>query len=504
MKKSLLTALAVAGLCVVVARAQSAQNAKPTLDAAATTLGATSLRSIQFSGTGSDYVFGQAYDGNSLFPRFGLPRYVLTIDYTLPAMRDERTRVQVLNPPLGGGFQPLVGEIRQVWALNGAYAWDVVGANAVPAPAERDLRSAVDGRLSQIWMTPHGFVKAAMAGNANAKTETVRGAKKTVISFTAPNKARFEGTLNDQNLVERIETRFDNAAIGDTVLEASFSDYKDFGGVKFPTRIVQREGGYPVLDLAITDVKPNVAVSIDVPANIRQAAAPAPWVIKSEPLAEGVWNLWLDGRDRAVLVEFRDHVAVVEAHDDEKTSLAAIEAVKKLVPSKPIRYIINTHSHFDHSGGLRTYVAEGATVITQSDNIPFYEALWANPRTINPDRLAKSGRKPVFEGMVGSKRLSDGSRELILYHYAGNMHNSGMLMAYLPKEKILIEADSFSPSPNPNDVPTAIPNLAHFYDAVERLKLDVDVIAPMHGRVATLDEVRKVVEGYKATQLWAR
>ncbi len=504
MKKGLLIGLAAAGFWVLTARAQNTESAKAALDRAAATLGAASLGSIQFSGTGSDYQFGQGYDGNAPWPRFGLPRFAITIDYTIPAFLDERTRVQVENPPLGGGFQPLVGELRQIWALSGKYAWDIAGGNPVPAAPDRDLRSAVDTRLAQIWMTPQGFVKAAMAGNPTAKTQTVRGARKTVISFTAPNKAVFEGVLDEQGLVERIETRFDNAVLGDTLFEAILTEYKDFGGVKFPTRIVQREGGYPVLDLAIADVRPNIAASIEVPASVRQAPPSAPPPMTAERISDGVWNLHLDGRDRAVLVEFRDHLVVVEAHDSEAVSLAAIDLIKRTVPNKTIRYIINTHNHFDHAGGLRTYAAEGATVITHRDNVAFYEQVWANPRTINPDRLSKSGRKPVFEGVVGSRTLSDGSRELVLYHYPGNMHNPGMLMAYLPREKILIEADSFSPSPNPKDVPTAIPNLVHFYQAVERLKLDVQVIAPMHGRLATLDEVRKVIAGYEATQLWTK
>jgi glyoxylase-like metal-dependent hydrolase (beta-lactamase superfamily II) len=501
MRKIIPSVLVVASLWCVAPRAQ---DVTATLEAAATALGAGRLTSIEFSGTGSDYIFGQAYDGNSPWPRFGLPRFAMAIDYSVPAMRDDRTRVQVQNPPLGGGFQPLVGELRQTWLLSGGYAWDMIGGSAVPAAPERDLRTAAEGRLAQIWLTPHGFIKAAPAGNATARIVTVRGAKKTVITFTAPNKTKFEGMLNEQNLVEQIATRFDNPVLGDTVFEAVFRDYKDFGGVKFPTHILQRSGGYPVLDLTITDVKPNVAVSIEVPPNIKQATPPRPQSLKSEILSDGVWNLWLDARDRAVLIEFRDYVAVVEAHDSETVSLAAIEAVRKLVPSKPIRYIINTHSHFDHSGGLRTYVAEGARVITHRDNIPFYEQVWANPRTINPDRLAKSGRQPVFEGVVGSRTLTDGSREVVLYHYAGNMHNAGMLMVYLPKEKILIEADSFSPSDNPNEIPTAIPNLVHFHDVVDRLRLDVDMIVPMHGRLATLEEVRKVTGAFRDIQLWAK
>src|SRR2546425_1574073 len=265
MKRTLIIALAVIGLWDVTARAQ---DVKTTLDAAATALGATSLRSIEFSGRGSDFMFGQAYDGNNAWPRFSLPSYTMTIDYTIPAMRDDRKRQQSENPPRGGGFQPLVGELRQIWVLSGNYAWDVAGQNAIPAAAERDLRTAVDGRLAQIWMTPQGFIKAAIANHATVKTETVRGAKKTLISFTAPNKAKFEGLLNEQSLVEMITTRFDNPVLGDIAFETVFRDYKDFNGVKFPARIVQRSGGYPVLDVIITDVKQNIPAAFDVPASI--------------------------------------------------------------------------------------------------------------------------------------------------------------------------------------------------------------------------------------------
>ena len=230
MRKHLLIGLVVAGLGVAEARGQ---DAKTTLDAAAKALGAANLNSIQFSGRGSDYIFGQPYDPNTPWPRFNLPSFTTTIDYATPAIRDDRRRAQVQNPPLGGGTQPLAAELRQIWLLSGTYAWDLVDERAVPAVPERDQRSAVDGRLAQIWMTPHGFIKAAMAGNATVTAETVRGAKKTIVSVTTPNKAKFEGMLNDQNLVERIETWVGNPILGDMMIEAVFKDYKDFGGVKF-------------------------------------------------------------------------------------------------------------------------------------------------------------------------------------------------------------------------------------------------------------------------------
>ena len=288
-----------------------AQDAKATLDAASAALGAGNLRSIEFSGRGFDYIFGQPYDANSPWPRFAVPAMTVTIDFATPAMRDDRRRQQFENPPLGGGFQPLAGELRQIWVMSGGYAWDVVGASAVPAAPERDFRSAIDGRLTEIWMTPQGFVKAAMANSATVRSETIRGAKKTIVTFTAPNKMKFEGVIGDQSLVERIETWYGSPVLGDTKFEASFSAYKDFGGVKFPTHIMQRNGPYPILDLTVTDVKPNAAVAIEVPANIRNAPPAAPATLQAEKISDGIWMV--QGTAKSIAIEMKDHIVVVDA-----------------------------------------------------------------------------------------------------------------------------------------------------------------------------------------------
>ena len=160
-----------------------------------------------------------------------------------------------------------------------------------------------------------------MAGNATAKTQTVRGARKTVISFTAPNKAVFEGVLDEQGLVRADRNAVRQCRPRRHICSKPSSPSKDFGGVKFPTRIVQREGGYPVLDLAIADVATEYRGVDRGPGERETGAAIGASPMTAERLSDGVWNLHLEARDRAVLVELRDHLVVVEAHDSEAVSL---------------------------------------------------------------------------------------------------------------------------------------------------------------------------------------
>ncbi len=164
-----------------------------------------------------------------------------------------------------------------------------------------------------------------------------------------------------------------------------------------------------------------------------------------EKLANGVYYL-KGGTHHSVVIDQKDHIVVVEGPQNEERSLAVIAKVKETIPNKPIRYLINTHVHFDHSGGLRTYVDEGATIVTHEMNKPYYEQAWAAPHTINPDRLAQSKKTATFETFTDKHVLTDGARTIEVHQIAGGGHNDAFAMVYLPTEKILVEGDAFTPA----------------------------------------------------------
>ncbi len=468
-----------------------ARTAKNVVADAGEAMGAGKVKSIQYSGSGYIYAIGQSFQPDDPYSKFNLKNYSRLVDYDKGALRDEDVRTQFENPPHGGGQQPVIGERRAVAFLSGDSAWNG-GANGAVTPA----LTAVEERQVQLAITPHGWVKAAgAAADATLESKTENGKPVTVVSFTLKGKYKISGFVNDQNLLEKVDTWLPHPVLGDMLVETTYSDYKDFAGVKFPTKIVQTQGGFPVLELTVSEVQPNAAANIEVPEAVR-GATPSPVRVDSQKLADGVWFL-AGGTHNSVLVEFKDYVAMVEGPLDEARSLAVIAEAKKLVPNKPIRYLINTHHHFDHSGGIRTFVAEGATIITHEMNKPYYQKTFAMPRTLSPDKLSQNPREAKFETLTDKYVLTDGARRLELYNVKNNGHNPGLLIAYMPKEKLLIEPDLFTPPP-PNAPPAAAtPFTVDLQQSIRALKLDVRRIAPLHGRVVPMAEMQKVLAAGK-------
>ena len=322
----------------------SAQDARAVIADASKAIGVDTLKTVQYSATGFDFALGQAPNPSSPWPKFINKSYTRAINFETPASRVDRVRVQGENPPRGGGQQPIVGEQPQTQTI-------IVNADT---PWAQQL---------EIWMMPHGFLRAAASKNATVEARTVGGKKYNVVTFVGDNKAKVNGYINAQNLVERVETWIDNPFLGDMPFEAIYSDYKDVGGAQFPMHIVQKQGGHPTFDLNVTDVKVNAAVNIQPPQGRGGApaaaapAAPANPPRASEKLGDGVYLI--TGGYAVIAIDFKDHIALIESGQNEARALAVIAEAKRLIPNKPISTSINTHSHIDHSSGLRAFVAEG-------------------------------------------------------------------------------------------------------------------------------------------------
>jgi glyoxylase-like metal-dependent hydrolase (beta-lactamase superfamily II) len=448
----------------------SQTNANQALQRASRALGVQGLHSVEFSGSGFDFALGQAPTVSSPWPKFVDKSYDRVVSFEPLATRLQRTRTQADQPPRGGGGQPVIGEQTQTQTV------------AAGTPAAATLPD--DPALT----LPQAFLRQAAAAKDVAATSQIKaGRHYSVITYTALNRAKTRGWIDDHDLVERVETQIDNPVLGDTPYEVTFSDYKDFNGLKFPTHIVQKQGGYPVLDLNVADVKANV------PVDIQPAPAPPAPTLASEQLGDGVYLI--TGGYAAIAVAFKDHTLIIEGGQNDQRSKAVIAEAQRLFPGKPITELINTHPHFDHAGGVRAYVAAGATIITYKSNQAYFEKVWANPHTLAPDELSQHPRKATFKLVDDHLTLTDGNQVVELYHLHEFGHHEGSLIAYLPKEKVLVEADAFNPPPAPV---TQTPSQLNVYQLsllanIQRLKLDVDRIVPIHlpadNRKVTLQEL---------------
>jgi glyoxylase-like metal-dependent hydrolase (beta-lactamase superfamily II) len=465
-----------------------------TLEAAEETLGVASVRSIEYSGAGKWFQFGQAPAPTLPWPPFDVSSFRASIDYETPGARVEMVRKQTLEPPR---VRPVPPEQRPVQLVNGTMAWSLTapaGGQAGAPPVVQVLPAAAEERAMEIWVTPHGFLKAARANNATV--EPANGG--SMVTFTSAGK-KYVGTINVQNLVDKVQTWLDSPVLGDTLVETTYSGYRDFGGVVFPGRIVRVQGGHPVLDITVSDVTLNPAVDIAVPDQVK-SFAPPPSAVAVQPLASGVYYL-TGANAHSVAIDQSDHIVVVEAPTNEARSQGVIAKIKETIPTKPIRYVINSHAHFDHAGGLRTYVNEGATVITHEMNRPYFEQAWAAPRTISPDQLAQSKKSATFQTVTDRHVLTDKNRTIEIHTIAGSGHNDAFVLVYLPKEKILIEGDAFTPAAADSPLPS-VPNpyTVNLNENIERLKLDVRQIAALHGpRVVTLADLHAAIGLKKGT-----
>ncbi|MBX3586478.1 MAG: MBL fold metallo-hydrolase [Ramlibacter sp.] len=470
--------LVMAGLLASCA-SPPADHAQSPLLAARKAMGGEAVQTLRYTASGTGASLGQAWLPGMAWPRTEISSYTRFVDYAHAALREDVVRSRA--EATGGGALPLMGQgvQRTSGLLRGPYAWNLVGATAVAAPV------ALDSRIHDLWTTPHGVIEAALRNKAVMRNE----AGTPAFSFNVPGQFSATFYLDAQGLVERVDSVLPNPVLGDMRSTTVYSEYRDFGGVRFPGRIRQSQGGFPVLDLIVSDVRVNLQDELTVPAAVLDATER----VDAQSAAPGVWFLG-GGSHNSVLIEMKDYLVLVESPLYDGRAEAVLAEVRRLAPGKELRYVINSHHHFDHSGGLRAAAAQGATLITSEQARLWFERVLANPNAIKPDALALSGKKVALLGVNGQRSLSDGERTLDIFMIEDSAHAQGFMMVHLPRERLLIEADAYTPGP-PGAPPPAVPNAnqVNLVQNIERLNLQVDRLLPLHGRMVPLSELHAAI-----------
>jgi glyoxylase-like metal-dependent hydrolase (beta-lactamase superfamily II) len=471
MVKKLLTAsvLVTAFFATILPADISAQDAATVIGAATKAMGADGLNSITFSGSAQNAAFGQSKNIGTPWAPGAITRittYTRAIDLNQPASRAFGTT----QPPQVPGAPP---------PMPGNYNQNIT-------PGQNDWTQQLE-----IWITPWGFLKGAAANNATV----TRAGGRNVVTWSPSLKSpsgqayRVVGYINGQNLVEKVETRVEHPVVGDMLVEAEYSNYRDVGGLKVPGRIVQKRAGLQTFEATIAGATGNPANLTELmtppppagrqggPGGAAPATPPPAPPVETQKLGDGVFRI--TGNYAALAIDMGDHVVVLEGGGSEARGLAVISAAKQAIPGKPIRYVVNSHAHFDHASGLAPFVAEGATILTHQNNAEFLQRALSAPRTLVGDTLAKSGRKPTVEGVGDRRTLKSANRTIDLYNVRGLEHSDGMLIAYLPNEKILQTADFGIP--NPGAAPATVnPSLVKLVENLDRLKLDFNAYIAVH------------------------
>jgi glyoxylase-like metal-dependent hydrolase (beta-lactamase superfamily II) len=427
---------------------------------------------LVIEGTGETGNFGQNLTPDAPLPISAISEHKRTIDYANNRSRLEQT----VKPTF---ITANTAAQRQIQGIDGSIAFNV---NAEGMATRANDLVGTDRRMF-LYHHPVGALRAALMQGAQVTNFRTEGAAEAVDVTTSTGDKFTLHVDPSTKLPSKVVTMIHNLTVGDTAIETTFANYTEADGVQMPGRLTTTTDNKTTLDIQVSSSALNAAVpDLAAPANVTSApaiAAALPPMVEVEEVGKGVW--YLRGQSHhSILVEFADHLALVEAPQHELRTAGVIAKVKELRPDKPLRYVINTHHHFDHSGGIRTAMAEGATIITHAGNKGFYENLAARQFTIVPDALSKNPKAPQIEAVSDKRVLTDGTKTIEIYPVP-NPHSDTMLMVYFPAERLLAEVDLYTP-PNPGQPPAvAYPFAPSLVETAQKLGLRVDRLMPLHG-----------------------
>jgi len=439
---------------------------------------------LTIEGQGSMQNVGQDMTPESTDLRFDISDYKLAVDLDSGSSRTEQTRTPQFI--YFRGPDP----VRQIFGLDGNVAYGI----APDGTARRASESAALEQRSTYYHHPLSLLRAALLGTATVSNVRDEDGF-SLADFTTSEGITLAMAVDPSTgLPAFIRSKDHHAYFRDVTRQTNVSSYISVGELTLPSQLDVTLDEFAFVSLQLTTHNVNGSVGdLRAPpeaASATPANAGSPANVTVEELADGVW--FLAGQSHhSVLIEFSDHLMVVEAPNEIRT-LAVLEKAEELVPGKPVRYLVNTHHHFDHSGGVRTAVSAGLTIVTQAANEAFYQRMAEQPSELVPDSLSQQPQAISIEAVEDAKTYEDDSMTVKLYHVAGNPHSSSMLMAYLPEQRLIIEADAFAP--NPGNAQRFAPNLL---DNILRLGLEIDRIVPIHGGVGDFAGLEAHVQGLR-------
>jgi glyoxylase-like metal-dependent hydrolase (beta-lactamase superfamily II) len=473
--------LAVTLLSGVVAACERATPEQQFVNDAMDALGGRSrieaARTLTLEGEGVNYNLGQDMKPEAATQQFAVTNYKRHIDIANGRQRVEQTRT-----PKFAYFQGPQPQT-QIQGLDGAVAFNV---NPQGQPARLSALAEAD-RLHDLYHHPLMLLRSTLDPKTTVtNVRTVGTARQADITTAAGPIVTL--TIDAAGIPLSASSKAYHPNLGDVVMTTTFTGYEDVNGLRLPAQFTTRVDEFTTaetrstrqsLDGDIGDLAAPAAV-----AGARPAAAAIN--VSAEPVGKGMW-LMGGGSHHSALIEFSDHLMLIEAPQSEARTLAVIARAKQTVPNKPLTQLVTTHHHFDHTAGLRAAIAEGLNVITHAGNEDWVKRMAARPHTIQPDALARNATRLVVETVDGEKTYSDGSMTVQLLHIAGNPHSDTMLMAYVPRERVLIQADAYSPGQGPHLY------AANLLENIQKRNLRVDRIVPLHGAVGPMAELVKAV-----------
>jgi glyoxylase-like metal-dependent hydrolase (beta-lactamase superfamily II) len=323
----------------------------------------------------------------------------------------------------------------------------------------------------------------------------------------------------ETHLPAAIRTRDDDNIHGDSNYDLVLADWKSVGGAKLAQSLSYQINGVEVAKINYKDVSANAAIAADafaIPDAVKAVAGPPAtgnvpyqWVLrrlfltrylesdnvifptggglKLVELAPNVQHVE-GGTANNLIVAMKDYLVIFDAPYGELQSRWTIDAAKAKYPGKPIKYLVLTHHHMDHTGGMRTFVAEGAQIIVPAPDKAYFEKDVAAPRTLVPDDLQK---KPTAANIVEVKdqmSIKDDTDEIRIYNIT-NPHVQGMFIGHVVKGNVLYVTDLISPrgAIERSEATVAVG------EAVKKYGITGSVVAGGHGTTAKQADIAQAL-----------